>query len=44
MGWFGLMWLKEEVAKLKALRGITKDEEQLKMLDEVIANLEKKAK
>lgn len=44
MGWFGLMWLKEEVAKLKALRGIIKDEEQLKMLDEVIANLEKKAK
>ena len=44
MGFFGALWLKEEVAKLKALREITKDEEQLKVLDEVIADLEKKAK
>ena len=44
MGWFGLMWLKDEIAKLKALREITKDEAQLKALDEVIADLEKKAK
>lgn len=44
MGILGLFWLKEEVAKLKALREITKDEEQIKILDDVIAKLEKKVK
>lgn len=44
MGWFGAGWLKDEIEKLKTLRSITKDAEQIKVLDEVIANLEKKVK
>lgn len=44
MGIFGWVWLKDEVEKLKTLRSITKDAEQVKVLDEVIANLEKKVK
>lgn len=41
-GWFH--WLGEEIDKLKALREITKDEAQLKIIDELIAENEKKLK
>lgn len=44
MGWFGAGWLKDDIEKLKALRDMTKDEEEKKTLDEVIEHLEKKAK
>ena len=39
-GW--VAWLGEDIDKLKALREMTKDEEQLKILDEVIESLESK--
>jgi hypothetical protein len=43
MGLAGIWtWLGEDIDKLKALREMTKDEEQLKVLDEVIASLESK--
>lgn len=38
-GWFH--WLSEDVDKLKVVRSMTKDAEQLKILDEVIADIEK---
>lgn len=38
-GWFS--WLSEDVDKLKVVRSMTKDAEQLKILDEVIADIEK---
>lgn len=42
MGIFGWGWLKDDVEKLKALRDMTKNDEEKAILDEVIANLEKK--
>ena len=42
MGNWGLFhWLGEDVDKLKTVRAMTKDTEQLKILDEVIADIEK---
>lgn len=42
-GWFP--WLSEKVEKLKLLRSMTTDEAQLKIIDEMIADMEtKKAK
>jgi hypothetical protein len=38
-GWFS--WLGEDVDKLKVVRSMTKDAEQIKILDEVIADIEK---
>lgn len=38
-GWFS--WLSEDVDKLKVVRSATKDAEQIKILDEVIADIEK---
>ena len=38
-GWFS--WLGEDVDKLKTVRAMTKDAEQLKILDDVIADIEK---
>ena len=38
-GWFH--WLGEDVEKLKVVRSMTKDAEQIKILDEVIADIEK---
>lgn len=35
-------WLSEEVDKLKVVLSLTKDEEQKKMLEEIIADLETK--
>ena len=43
MGEWGLFhWLSEDVDKLKLVRSMTKDAEQLKILDEVIAHIELK--
>ena len=39
-GWFH--WLSEELDKLKLVRSMTKDAEQIKILDEVIADIESK--
>lgn len=39
VGWFS--WLSEDVDKLKTVRAMTKDAEQIKILDEVIADIEK---
>lgn len=39
VGWFS--WLSEDVDKLKVVRSMTKDAEQIKILDEVIADIEK---
>ena len=39
-GWFS--WLSEDVDKLKLVRSMTKDAEQIKILDEVIAHIESK--
>lgn len=41
-GWWS--WLSEEVDKLKAVKAVTKDPEQVKALEEVIASLESKLK
>ena len=41
-GWFP--WLSQAVDKLKTVRAITKDAEQIKILDEVIAGIESKMK
>ena len=37
-----LAWLGEEVEKLKQLKAITKDEEQLKIIDEMIESAKSK--
>jgi hypothetical protein len=39
-GWFH--WLSQDVDKLKVIRSMTKDAEQLILLDEVIAHIESK--
>lgn len=39
-GWFH--WLSQDVDKLKLVRSATKDAEQIKILDEVIADIESK--
>lgn len=39
-GWFS--WLGHDVDKLKTVRAMTKDAEQIKILDEVIAHIESK--
>lgn len=39
-GWFS--WLGHDVDKLKMVRSMTKDAEQIKILDEVIADIESK--
>lgn len=39
-GWFP--WLSQDVDKLKTVRSMTKDAEQLILLDEVIADIESK--
>ena len=39
-GW--MYWLGEHIDKLKAVRELTKDAEQLKLLDEMIAEAESK--
>ena len=39
-GWFP--WLSQDVDKLKLVRSATKDAEQIKILDEVIADIESK--
>lgn len=45
MGLIGLFhWLGEDIDKLKTLRAMTKDQEQLKIIDEIIADLEKNNK
>lgn len=41
-GWFS--WLSKDVDKLKVVRSMTTDEEQIKLLDEIIADLEAKSK
>ena len=41
-GWFS--WMGEHLDKLKTLRDMTKNEEELKIIDEMIAGLEKKKK
>lgn len=41
MSW--IPWLSEEVDKLKLVLSMTKDEEQKKLLEEIIADLESKA-
>ncbi len=37
-----LLWLGEDIDKLKVVLSMTKDEEQKKLLEEVIADLESK--
>ena len=37
-----LLWLGEDIDKLKLVLSMTKDEEQKKLLEEVIADLESK--
>ena len=44
MGWFGWGWLKDDIEKLKALRDMSNSEEEVKVLNEVIENLEKKGR
>lgn len=44
MGLFGVGWLGENADKLKLIRSMTKDENQIKLLDEVIADFEKQIK
>ena len=39
-GWFP--WLSQNVDKLKMVRSMTKDVKQIKLLDEVIADIESK--
>lgn len=39
-GWFS--WLGHNIDKLKLVRSATKDAEQIKLLDEVIADIESK--
>lgn len=39
-GWFP--WLSQDVDKLKLVRSATKDAKQIKILDEVIADIESK--
>ena len=39
-GWFS--WMGEHLDKLKVLRSMTKDEKELKIIDEMIAELEAK--
>ena len=41
VGWW--TWLGESVDKLKLVLSMTKDEEQKKLLEEIIADLESKA-
>lgn len=41
-GWWS--WLHEDIENLKLLRAMTKDEEQQKILNKVIARLENKTK
>lgn len=41
-GWFS--WLSHNVDKLKVVRSMTTDQEQLKLLDEIIRDLENKSK
>lgn len=41
-GWLG--WMGEHLDKLKVLRSMTKDEKELKIIDEMIAELEAKKK
>lgn len=41
-GWFH--WLGDDIDKLKIVRSTVKDPEQIKILDEVIADMEKKTK
>lgn len=41
-GWFS--WLSQNVDKLKVVRSMTTDQEQLKLLDEIICDLENKSK
>ena len=42
MGAWGVFhWLSADVDKLKVVRSITKDAEQIKMLDEIIEDIEK---
>lgn len=44
MGAWGIFhWLSEDVDKLKVVRSMTKDAEQIKMLDEIISDIEKNA-
>jgi hypothetical protein len=38
-----LIWLGEDIDKLKLVLSMTKDEEQKKILEEVIADMESKA-
>lgn len=42
LGWTG--WLRDNIEELKALKAITKDAEQLSILDRMIANAESKLK
>lgn len=44
MGFFGFGWFKDELERLKALRDITKNEEEKAELSSIIENLENKCK
>lgn len=44
MGFIGLIWLKDDIESLKAIRDLTKDEAQKAKLDKIIKNLENKMK
>lgn len=41
-GWFS--WLSQNVDKLKVVRSMTTDQEQIKLLNEIIQDLENKSK
>lgn len=44
MGFFGFVWMKDEIERLKALRDVTKDEKEKEELSNIIENLENKCK
>lgn len=43
MGWFGSLWMSEDIAQLEAFRKTLSDPEEIAKIDEKIATLKAKA-